>query len=401
MTIIMIQLPSLKNISTLTGKRVFVRVDFNVSMKNGFQIADDTRIVEALPTILYLIKHGAKVILLSHFGRPKGRVDSNLSLKKILPKVAEHIGKPVSFLETFWEKEAIERTIAKMKNGDVLLFENMRFHPGEEQNDQALAKLLALHGDYFVMDAFGAAHRAHASTVGLAQFLPSFAGFLLEKEVDLLSTATQNPQRPLLVIVGGAKTLDKIRVVDRLLEIADTVYLGGAVANTFFATWGVGVGVSKVDHEMIEMARSIFWKATRSASRLILPNDVIVSNTDQTTQPFAVSYDQVPDGLGIFDLGPNACLEVTKLIAEAKTIMWNGPMGLYEDPRFKNGTATVLTQIAHRKAPLSIIGGGDTISTIDDKSLLSNITHVSTGGAAMLEFLEKGTLPAIDALRKK
>lgn len=290
-------------------------------------------------------------------------------------------------------------SIRAMKNSDIVMFENTRFHKGEKQNDIALAKLLSEQADYFVMDAFGSAHRVHVSTIGLAQQLPSFAGFLMEKEIKLLSQALTAPKRPFLVIVGGAKTLDKIRVVDKLLEIADTVFLGGAVANTFFATWGVGVGISKVDYEMIEMARSIFWKATRISSRLILPSDVMVSNNERTTNPFTMSYDKIPGGLGIFDLGEQAKQEIISLISKAKTIIWNGPMGLYEDDRFKHGTATVIEAIARQKNILSIVGGGDTISTISDKTLLSNITHISTGGAAMLEFLEKGTLPAIEVLR--
>ncbi len=395
----MIHLPSIKDIKTLQGKKIFVRVDFNVSLKHGFQITDDTRIVEALPTIRYLAQHGAKVLLLSHFGRPKGMKDPEFSLQKVLPKVIEHLG-PVRFIDDFGNRDSLRAGIEQLKDGGIALVENTRFHPGEVTNDPVLAKSIAEFGDYFVMDAFGAAHRAHASTVGLAQLLPSYAGFLLEKEVSLLSHALSNPQRPFLVIIGGAKTIEKIRVVDRLLDIANTIYLGGAVANTFFATWGVGVGVSKVDHEMIEMARSVFWKATRAHSRLILPNDVIVSNSDRTTEPFAVSYDKIPGALGIFDLGPQARAEIVTLINESKTIIWNGPMGLYEDERFKAGTATVLSSIAAQQGKTTIVGGGDTLTTIDNRELLSNITHVSTGGAAMLEFLEKGTLPAIEVLRR-
>ncbi len=393
----MIHLPSLKNIPLLTGKRVFVRVDFNVSLVNGFQITDDTRIVAALPTIQYLREQGAKVLLLSHLGRPKDEHDTSLSLRKILPKVEEHLGS-VQFVEKFWEREQLKHAVSTLENGQVALLENTRFHQGEKSNDLTLAKLLAEFGDYFVMDAFGSAHRAHVSTVGLAQQLPSYAGFLMEKEVKLLTAAVEDPKRPLLVIIGGAKTIEKIRVVERLLDVADTIYLGGAVANTFFATWGVGVGVSRVDYEMIEMARSVFWKATRTPTRLILPNDVIVSNSDRTTDPIAISYDKIPGGLGIFDLGPTARDEVRKLISEAQTIIWNGPMGYYEDARFKEGTATVLKCIAEQKDKVTIVGGGDTLTTIDDKELLGNISHVSTGGAAMLEFLEKGTLPAIEVL---
>lgn len=393
----MIALRTLRDIKTLLGKKVFVRVDFNVSL--SLHITDDTRIVETLPTIKYLISKGAKVILLSHLGRPSGKPNPKLSLRKVVRRVEEHLGQHVLFIDEFWKREELRESIQKLNNGSVAMCENTRFIKGETENDPNLAREIGEFGDYFVMDAFGSAHRAHVSTVGLAAVLPAYAGFLMEKEVNLLSTAMHQPKRPLLVIIGGAKTIEKIRVVEKLLEIADTIYLGGAVANTFYATWGIGVGVSKVDHEMIEMTRAVFWKATRSKSRLILPNDVMVSNMKRTTEPFAVSYDKIPGGLSIFDLGPQARLEITELIKEAHTVIWNGPMGLYEDPKFKKGTATVLTEIARRKPELSIIGGGDTISTIDDKSLLHNITHVSTGGAAMLEFLEKGTLPAIEVLK--
>lgn len=380
-------LPGIKDIP-VAGKRVLVRVDFNVSLAADNTIANDQRIRESLPTIEYLIKQGATVILLSHLGRPAGRCVEALSLEPVADRLSTLIGKKVAFV----------KDIATHAPGPVILIENTRFFPGEEQNDRSFAKQLAALGDIFVNDAFGTAHRTHSSTVGITAYLPSYAGFLFSREVKLIGDAVTKPARPLLVIIGGGKTPEKIRVIERLLDVADTIYLGGAVANTFFATWGIGVGVSRVDHEMIEMARNVLWKATRVSSRLLLPSDVIVSNSDRTTQPVTLPYNKIPMGLGIFDIGPNAREELGRIIASANTVIWNGPMGLYEDDRFAEGTRYTFHAIAQAKA-LSIVGGGDTIATIHDESLMKKIDLVSTGGSAMLEFIEKGTLPTIEALK--
>lgn len=389
-------IPSITDVN-VRGKRVIVRVDFNVSLTSDNEIANDKRIRESLPTIEYLRKHGATVILMSHLGRPKGEVDPSLSLSGVSKRLSHLLETDVIFMDSYLEDEA-PSAVAGMPAGSVVLCENVRFHKGEEQNDPIFAKALSALGDLFVNDAFGTAHRAHASTVGIAQFLPSYAGLLLSREIRMISTAIESPDRPLVVVIGGGKTPEKIRVIEKLLEIADTIYLGGAIANTFFATWGIGVGVSKVDYEMTEMARNVLWKATRVKSQLLLPSDVVVSNFERTTEPMVLPYDKVPMGLGIYDIGPTAQKELSAIIGKAKTVIWNGPMGLYEDERFAAGTIETCRAVASSDA-LSIVGGGDTISTITDETLLSKIDLISTGGGAMLEFIEKGTLPTIDTLK--
>jgi len=381
----------------VVGKTVLVRVDFNVSLCSDNSIANDTRIREAIPTIQYLLDHQAKVVLFSHLGRPKGKVVKAFSLECVAKRLSKLMGIDVAFVPDFLKPSGRKR-IAALPLKSVALCENIRFFPGEERNDPAFAKSLSILGDIFVHDAFGTAHRAHASTAGITNYLPSYAGMLLSREVTTISQAVTNPKRPLVVIIGGGKTPEKIRVIEKLLEIADTIYLGGAIANTFFATWGIGVGTSKVDYEMIEMARNVLWKATRVHARLLLPADVVISNTDRTTKPVAVPYNNVPIGMGIFDIGPLAQKEIADIVKHASTVIWNGPMGLYEDARFTHGTQTTCEAIAKSKA-LSIIGGGDTISTIVNKEIMSHIDLISTGGSAMLEFIEKGSLPSIDALK--
>lgn len=379
------------------GKRVLVRVDFNVSLAGDQTIANDSRIREAIPTINHLLRNHATPILVSHLGRPNGIHDTRLSLSCVAKRLEQLIGKPVVLLDYFWKKEALAH-VRTLPPGTLVLCENVRFYPGEEENELWFAQQLAALAHVFVNDAFGTAHRVHASTVGVTQHLPSFAGLLFAKEVEMIGRAMTRPKRPLLVIIGGGKTPEKIRVIEKLLDIADTVYLGGAVANTFFATWGISVGLSRVDHEMIEMARAVVWKATRVHARLMLPSDVIVTNNDRTTKPFVLPFDRVPGTLGIFDIGPRAQEELARMAKDAATIIWNGPMGMYEDDRFMAGTKATFAAIAKSRAK-SIIGGGDTISTITDAKLLARIDHISTGGSAMLEFMEKGTLPAIEALK--
>lgn len=389
-------LPEITHVN-VTNKRVLVRVDFNVSLALDNTIANDKRIRESLPTIEYLASHGATVVLLSHLGRPKGEPNASFSLSGVSRRLSALLGKPVLFMEDYLSPDA-PAEIAAMPAGSIVLCENIRFHAGEEQNDTEFARKLSLLGEIFVNDAFGAAHRAHASTVGVTAFLPSYAGLLLAREVQMIGRAVTQPKRPLVVIIGGGKTPEKIRVIEKLLDIADTIYLGGAIANTFFATWGIGVGTSKVDYEMVEMARNVLWKATRVHARLLLPCDVVVSNADRTTTPAILPYNKVPLGLGIYDIGPEACNEMESIIQKASTVIWNGPMGLYEDERFSEGTQKTCLSIASADA-MSIVGGGDTISTITDENILERIDLISTGGSAMLEFIEKGTLPTIEALK--
>lgn len=384
---------TIKDIKSLSGKRVFLTVDFNISMENG-HVANDTRIVEALPTIKYLLSKGAKLIIASHLGRPHGH-DPNLTLKPVAARLEQLIGRRVHLIDRYWEKTVLTK-ISKIPVGHIAMLENIRFVKEEELNERNFSKHLASMADYFVNDAFGTAHRVHSSIVGIAEFLPAYAGLLMDKEIRMLSEAIENPKRPFLLIIGGAKTPEKISVIERLLDIADNVILGGAIANTFLAAWGFGTGRSMVDYEMVEMARVVFWKTTRKHSALLLPLDVIISDKDRKMKPRAVEYNKVPHHVAIYDIGPKTMKNYQELIAEAKTIIWNGPMGLYEDPRFAKGTESILKNIADAKA-FSIIGGGDTLTTIK-KEYLEKIDHISTGGGAMLVFLENGTLPGIEVL---
>lgn len=384
---------TIKDIKNISGKKVFLTVDFNISMENG-NVANDTRIREAIPTIKYLLTKGAKLIIASHLGRPHGH-DPNLTLKPVADRLEQLISKKVTLIDKYWEKSALTR-INKVPSGNVTMLENIRFVKEEELNDRAFSKHLASMGDYFVNDAFGTAHRVHSSIVGIAEFLPAYAGLLMNKEIRMLSEAIEKPKRPFLLIIGGAKTPEKISVIERLLDIADNVILGGAIANTFMTAWGFGTGRSMVDYEMVEMARVVFWKTTRKHSALLLPLDVVISDRERKIKPRVVEYNKVPHHVAIYDIGPKTIKNYQELISEAKTIIWNGPMGLYEDPRFAKGTESVLKNIAESKA-FSIIGGGDTLTTIKQE-YLEKIDHISTGGGAMLVFLEKGTLPGIEVL---
>lgn len=384
---------TIKDIPNLSGKKVFLTVDFNISMENG-HVANDTRIREAIPTIKYLLSKGAKLIIASHLGRPHS-YDPVLTLKPVAARLEELISKKVTLIDRYWEKSVLTRINAVPKE-NITMLENIRFVKEEELNDRNFSKHLASMADYFVNDAFGTAHRVHASIVGITEFLPSYAGLLMDKEIRMLSEAIENPKRPFLLIIGGAKTPEKISVIERLLDIADNVILGGAIANTFLAAWGFGTGRSMVDYEMIEMARVVFWKTTRKHSALLLPLDVVISDKDRKLKPRVSDFNKVPHNMAIYDIGPKTIKNYQELIKEAKTIIWNGPLGLYEDPRFSKGTDIILHSIAESKAS-SIIGGGDTLTTIKEE-YLQKIDHVSTGGGAMLVFLENGTLPGIEVL---
>lgn len=385
---------TVKDIPGLAGKRVFLTVDFNISMENG-HVANDTRMREAIPTIKYLLSQNARIIIASHLGRPHGH-DSSLTLAPVAKRLEELVDRKVTLVDRYWEKEALTK-LSKVPRENIAMLENIRFVKEEELNDRNFAKHLASMADYFVNDAFGTAHRVHASIVGIAEFLPAYAGLLMDKEIRMLSEALEKPKRPFLLVIGGAKTPEKISVIERLLDVADNVILGGAIANTFLAAWGIGTGRSMVDYEMIEMARVVFWKTTRKHSALLLPLDVVVSDKDRKIRPKPTDYNKIPHHMAIFDIGPRTIKNYEELIREAKTIIWNGPMGLYEDPRFSKGTEAVLKGIADSKA-FSIIGGGDTLTTIKEE-YLRKIDHISTGGGAMLVFMEKGTLPGIEVLQ--
>jgi len=381
--------------ANVADKRIMLRVDFNVPLTKNGEVADETRIKEALPTINYLLAHRTKkIFLISHLGRPNGKFDPALTLKPVSLKLEKYLRKPIPLFDLFFLKQ---KKGALPKDSQVILIENIRFYKGEEENNKEFAKKLASLADIFVNDAFGTAHRTHASTVGIADFLPSFAGLLMEKEVKLISRALERPGRPFVVIIGGAKTPEKINVIAKFLRKANTLLLGGAIANTFLSTWGLPTGCSQVDYELQETAKSLFWQASRSHSALILPVDAVVSDAEKKLAPRVVSYNRVKKGMAIFDIGPRTKKLFARYIKEAKTIIWNGPMGVYEDKRFAQGTDFILRAIALSKGT-SIVGGGDTLSSLSKIPLAKRITHLSTGGGAMLEFLEKGTLPGIEVL---
>jgi phosphoglycerate kinase len=378
------------------GKRVFVRVDFNVPMKEGV-IKDDTRIRAALPTIEYLIKNGASVILASHLGRPKGGPDAQFSLKPIASHLSKLLGKPVAFVDDCVGPKA-EAASAALKAGDVLLLENTRFYPGEEKNDQDLAKGMAKLADLYVNDAFGTAHRAHASTEGVARYLPAAAGFLLEKEIKYLGAAIENPKRPFVAILGGAKISDKIGVIKNLLQKADVILIGGGMANTFFKAQGLEMSDSLVEAEALDTAREILKYA---GTKLRLPVDMVIADKFEADATFkTLDIGNVPAGWRILDIGPKTVVEFSKALKGSGTVVWNGPMGVFEFPEFAKGTFGVAKAVADSGA-VSIIGGGESVSAIQQSGLADKITHISTGGGASLEMLEGLVLPGVAALQDK
>ncbi|KKS47259.1 phosphoglycerate kinase [Candidatus Gottesmanbacteria bacterium RIFCSPLOWO2_02_FULL_42_29] len=385
------------DLKDISGRTAFVRCDFNISLKNG-QAVNNTRIEKALPTLNYLLQKNCRLILCSHLGRPIG-ADPQFSLKPVAKALSKLIKKPVHLMADFWKKEALP-DIKKLKKAKIILLENIRFYPGEKANDVDFSRHLSKMADFFVNEAFGASHRVHASTVGITHFLPSVAGLLMDREIRILSKAFKNPEKPLVVFIGGAKTPEKISVIEKLLETANTVALGGAIANTFLAAWGFGLGQSMVDYEMVEMARVVFWKATRIHSALLLPVDVIVQNNAEKKVIESVDFDQVPSDATIYDIGPKTRLMYAQLIDRAKTLIWNGPMGFYENKNFRQGTDLLLKKITASVA-FSIVGGGDTLACLNKKEYMDKISHVSTGGSAMLEFINKATLPGIEVLEDK
>lgn len=380
----------------VTGKRVLVRVDFNVPIKDG-AVGDDTRIRAALPTLQYLLDHGAAVILSSHLGRPKGEVMPEYSLRPVAAHLSKLLDRPVAFAEDCVGPVA-EQAASALKPGGVLLLENTRFHAGETKNDEAMSKQLAALADIYVNDAFGSAHRAHASTEGVARYLPAVAGFLMEKEIRYLGQAIENPAHPFIAILGGAKISDKIGVIKNLLEKADQVLIGGGMANTFFKAQGYPVGDSLVEDEALETAKELLAKG---GNRLRLPVDVVIGDRfDAEANREVMSMGPVPDGWRILDIGPVTLENFSKLIADAGTIVWNGPMGVFEFPRFAEGTFSLARAVAASKAT-SIIGGGDSVAAVQQTGLADQITHISTGGGASLEMLEGLVLPGLAALQDK
>lgn len=387
--------------SDLSGKRVLVRVDFNVPLDDGGNITDDTRIRAALPTIQDLIKKGAKVVLSSHMGRPKGQRNEKYSLAPTAKRLSELLGQEVVMCDDC-VGDSVTSAINSMKNGQVALLENVRFYAGEEKNDPEFAKQLAANADLYVNDAFGTAHRAHASTEGVTKYLsPSVAGYLIEKELNYLQNAVDNPQRPLAAIIGGSKVSSKIGVIETLLDKCDKLLIGGGMIFTFYKARGLNVGKSLVEEDKLELAKSLEAKAKEKGVAFLLPTDVVVADNfapDANAQ--TVSVENIPDGWMGLDIGPDSVKTFQDALADCKCAIWNGPMGVFEFDKFATGTEAIANTLADLtpKGMTSIIGGGDSVAAVEKVGVAEQMSHISTGGGASLELLEGKTLPGIVAL---
>ena len=387
--------------SDVSGKRVLVRADFNVPLDDAGNITDDTRIRAALPTIQDLSGKGAKVILASHFGRPKGKVEDSMRLTPVAKRLSEKLGKEVVKCDDCVGDDVASK-VSNMKDGDVLLLENVRFYEGEEKNDPEFAKQLAANADLYVNDAFGTAHRAHASTAGVTEYLsPAVAGSLIEKELKFLQETVDNPQRPLAAIVGGSKVSSKIGVIETLLDKVDKIFIGGGMIFTFYKARGMNVGASLVEEDKLDLAKKLEAKAKEKGVKFLLPTDVIVADkfaADANTQ--TVSVDNIPDGWMGLDIGPDSVKTFQGELADCKSVIWNGPMGVFEMEAFAKGTTGIAETLAGLtdKGCVTIIGGGDSVAAVEQAGLASQMSHISTGGGASLELLEGKTLPGIAAL---
>lgn len=380
----------------VAGKRVLVRVDFNVPVQDG-KITDDRRIRESLPTIQYLLEQGATVILMSHFGRPKGSRDPKYSLRPVAEHLSGLLGKPVQFLEDC-VGEAVEQAVLSLSPGSVVLLENVRFHPEEEANDPTFARALARLGEVYVNDAFGSAHRAHASTEGVAHYLPAVAGLLMEKELRYLGQALANPERPFVAILGGAKVHDKIAVIENLLPKVDRLLIGGGMAFTFLKAKGLEIGRSLLDESSLEFAQRVLREA---GDKVMLPVDVVVASSLEAGVPTqVVPVEAIPSDLMGLDIGPETARRFGEVVRQAKMVVWNGPLGAFEVAPFAEGTRAVMEALANSQA-VSILGGGDTSAAAEQLGYAEKMTHISTGGGASLEFLEGRTLPGVAVLLDK
>ena len=382
----------------IRGKRALVRVDFNVPLDDDGRITDDTRIRAALPTIELLLERGAHPVILSHLGRPKGKPDPKYSLQPVSTRLGELTGCKVTFIESTDSDEALKAT-RFCQDGELVLLENTRFLGGEEKNDQRLSRALAELGDFFVNDAFGAAHRAHASTVGVAEHLrPAVAGLLMQTELDYLGGALSNPKRPFIAILGGAKISGKIDVIEQLLPKVDGLLIGGAMACTFYKAMGLETGKSLVEEDRVEMAKDLL---ARAGMRLTLPHDAMVApSLDRASEARAVPRNAIPKDQAMFDIGPQSAASYSRAIAAAKTVIWNGPMGVFETPPLDAGTRAIAEAMAKatEKGTTTIVGGGDSASAVSEAGLEKKMSHVSTGGGASLEFLEGKKLPGVEVL---
>ena len=384
----------------LKGKRVFCRVDFNVPMQDG-KVTDDTRIRAALPTVNYLVEQGAKVILATHLGRPGGEVKEELRLTAVGERLAELLGKDVKKLDES-TGPVVKEAVDAMDDGDVVLLENVRFHPGEQENDPALAKQFAENADVFVNDAFGTAHRAHASTAGVANYVEeAVLGSLLEEELNILGEALEEPKRPFTSIIGGAKVKDKIGVIDNLLDKVDHLLIGGGLSYTFSKAQGHDVGASLVEEDKVELAKSFIEKAEKNGVTLHLPTDAVVADEfSADANVKTVAIDSIPEGWMGLDIGPETAAHYADIIENSALIIWNGPMGVFEMEPFENGTKTVTEAVARTKG-YTIIGGGDSAAAVHQFNLADQMDHMSTGGGASLEFMEGKILPGVDVLDDK
>ena len=385
----------------LKGKKVFVRCDFNVPLDENRNITDNRRIVGALPTIKYLLEQNCKIILCSHLGRPKGEVKKEFSLEPVAKELSKLLGTDVKLAKDVVGESAKQLT-SNMKEGDIVLLENVRFDPREEKNDDSLSKELASMAEVFVNDAFGTAHRAHSSTAGIAQYLPAVSGFLIEKELNFLGSALENPERPFVAILGGAKVSDKIAVIDSLLEKVDTLMIGGGMAYTFLKSMGHSVGNSLCEDDKLELAQSLMKKAEEKKVKLLLPVDnIIADELSRDANVQTSNSDEIPDGWEGLDIGPKTIEIFKKELEKAKTVLWNGPVGYSEFEIFANGTRSIANMLAELNNCITIIGGGDSAAAIEKMGLADKMTHISTGGGASLEYLEGKKLPGIEVLLNK